>query len=303
MEIEKKISYAICSIPRTGSNMLCGILSEMGIGKPFEQLNGKFQVEFDMKKSLEKILFSEMKKGESANGIKGIKIMGVQLQRLAFRVNNAQKTAYSSDDIMDLLQIEKYIFLRRKNKLRQAISHYKANVNDDWHVNVGQKIERKRVKYNRFIIQKFLVDIPQKELDWLNFFNRRDIQPLEIYYEDLIENYHETLLKVVEFLGVKLPANFQFPSPTLEKQADETNEVFYNRFQNPKWYEPINFPIDLISYRGSFFFKYFYRVIKQNRSLISELKPVCQFLIREKPSNLLFYLVHFNLFIDLIICL
>lgn len=79
MEIKKKISYAICSIPRTGSYMLCGILIEMGIGKPFENLRLKFQVKFDMKKSLRKILLSEMKKGESANGIKGIKIMRLHL--------------------------------------------------------------------------------------------------------------------------------------------------------------------------------------------------------------------------------
>jgi LPS sulfotransferase NodH len=253
MEMGKKVSYAICSIPRTGSNMLCSILTEMGIGKPFEQLNGKFQVKFDMNKSLREILLSEMKKGESANGIKGIKIMGVQLQRLAFRVNNAQKTAYTPDDIMDLLQIEKYIFLRRKNKLRQAISQYKAKVNNQWRVNIGQKVERKRVKYNRFSIQKCLVEIPQKELEWLNFFNRRDIQPLEIYYEDLVENYQETLTKVVEYLCVKLPDDFQFPPPTLEKQADETSEVFYRRFQNPKWYEPLNFLLDSIKHRVQFF--------------------------------------------------
>ena len=147
---------------------------------------------------------------------------------------------------MDLLQIEKYIFLRRKNILRQAISLYKAHENNIWMIKVGQSLKVKNIAYNGIKIKKYLHVIQQKELAWLNFFNRRDIQPLEIYYEDLVENYHETLMKVVEYLGVKLPDNFQFPPPTLEKQADETSEVFYHRFQNPKWHE--NLSIFLLIY-------------------------------------------------------
>ena len=266
MKIEKKFSFAICTNQRTGSTLLCQILSEIGIGNAGEYFSRRFEAEFDMKDVIDEILFSVMKKGESENGIKGIKIMIGQLQHLVFLVNKAKKTAYTPDDIMALCQIDKYIFLRRKNKLRQAISHYKAHESNNWLVKVDRSVKVKNIAYNGIKIKRLLHLIQQKELEWVIFFDRNNIQPLEIYYEDLIEQYHETLTEINTFLGVKLPEDFQFPTPPLQKQANDESEVFYHRFQNPTWYDSVSI--------------FFYKVIISNKLLYIILRPIYRFFIK-----------------------
>jgi LPS sulfotransferase NodH len=98
-------------------------------------------------------------------------------------------------EILDVLFEQPiYIFLRRRNRVKQAISFAKAYQTDTFlvaeksgdHQNSILFYDRRLISY---YLKKFILD----ELKWVRFFQIFDIKPYELWCEDVKENYPETM--------------------------------------------------------------------------------------------------------------
>jgi len=67
--------------------------------------------------------------------------------------------------------------------------------------------------------------VGDREQFWVNFFHENSIQPIEIDYENLIENYREIVPKILDFIGISYPKTLQITQNKLKKQSD-----FYTEF-------------------------------------------------------------------------
>lgn len=206
------MEYIICTSQRTGSTLLANTLKAMNVGQPDEFFNTLFSPELTVLPLHDYI--SKIKQTQSSNGIFGIKIHYCQIEQFKLQ-----------SEIIKLFPDAKYIWLYRRNKIRQAISLWKAMCNNCWN---SKTVSKKIVNYNRGAINDIIIKLTKEIEHWENFFSNYKITPFEIVYENLDNNYYKTVSDVLDFLNVK----GDIPPPVLEKQSDNITEFWVSRFMN-----------------------------------------------------------------------
>ena len=211
--------YVICSSPRSGSTLLAETLLRMGIGKPEEYFNRAIHTgcvietrkNFMQPTSL--VYIQNIKYENTVNGIFGLKTHYSQLARFPEILGN----------FTHIFSNAKYISVTRRNILRQAISTTRATQTDGWAAQLNQ---HKRPRFNFFgIIKHTILNANEIEL-WERFYDAHGITPLRILYEDLDEDYENTIRKVIVFLGV----NGDIPPRPIKKQADAITEAWVEHY-------------------------------------------------------------------------
>src|SRR5262249_20823009 len=124
-------SYFICTLPRSGSWLLSESLEKTGVaGRPREYFEPKLYEDnpaVDPIESLDKII----RKGMTRNGVFAAKLHWYQFE-FATRV-----VARESDMPVPLLIDRRfpglcYVWLTRRDKIRQAVSYYRASKTGVW---------------------------------------------------------------------------------------------------------------------------------------------------------------------------
>ena len=129
-----------------------------------------------------------------------------------------------------------YVWLRRKNKVAQGISHYKATQTEIWS-SEAKSDDRvaldQRLTFDFPKIHQHVQQITEHDQCWAQFFKTHQIAPLMLVYEDFIQNPELTLKNLFQFL--ELPSeNLDFSLPNREKQSDGRSkewEQTYRRIQ------------------------------------------------------------------------
>lgn len=206
------MEYIICASQRTGSTLVANTLKSMCIGKPDEFFNIWFSSDLETLPLNEYI--SKIKDTQTCNGIFGLKVHYCQIEQ------------YNLHELPSYFPNAKYIWLYRRNKLRQAISLWKAMCTQCWH---STEINKKPPQYNYSQICNLVVKMTREIECWENFFASHNIKPLEVVYENLDKNYKDTVYKILDFLGVEEKL---IPPPLLEKQSDKITEFWVKKFMN-----------------------------------------------------------------------
>jgi LPS sulfotransferase NodH len=55
-------------------------------------------------------------------------------------------------------------------------------------------------------------------------FHENQIDPLVLFYEDVVASNRDAARRILEFLGVPFPPDFEIAPPTVEKQGTELSE-------------------------------------------------------------------------------
>lgn len=101
---------------------------------------------------------------------------------------------------------EKFIFLTRRDKLRQAISYYIAESTGIFHADQqgwAQDFDIDAPQLSPARVLRHLADILEEERSWTDFFRRSGKPFLHVEYEDLVSDYTETCSRIIGFLGVE----------------------------------------------------------------------------------------------------
>jgi LPS sulfotransferase NodH len=126
----------------------------------------------------------------------------------------------------------RHVFMTRRNKVRLAVSWWRAVKTQEWHRLPGEP--RKLVDlgdaYSFDAIHHLFRECSMREAGIQEFFSEGKIVPLTIVYEDFIQEYEKTVRTVLEFLELD-PATIQIPSPSLAPTADDISEAWAQRFR------------------------------------------------------------------------
>jgi len=204
-----QIIFFLCFINRSGSSHLCDMLSNAGIGKPGEYFNPheltarcekwKLQARSEQE-YLDEVLSAQP-------GICGIKLEWSSYQQFMASCN------------LGTLDV-RYIFLRRRDKVRQAISWYRASRTDAW--SCFDRPVTTDVEYNFAEINWFLRRIHELELNWEEELAGTGYLPL--FYEDLGPRAIE---EIALFLGVSVKGT---PHSYFLVQRDDRTDEWGKRF-------------------------------------------------------------------------
>ncbi len=242
--ITPRTSYFICSGLRTGSTLLCQMLTQTGIaGAPTEYFNL-----FPLVKQTRYAYFSIQKESEALhkiitgsmtpNGVFGTKLIFAQLSELLEKIILEQRIPITSDAEMVASRFPnpRYIWLRRKNRVRQAISLYRAKESRVWwnfkegppplHEPVHAPLEEP--EFDFAAIEDCLRQNQYGESMWKSYFARNKINPLSLTYEDMTNDLTGTLNEVLAYIG--LPQVTHDVVPPMDRQADAKTDEWEKRF-------------------------------------------------------------------------
>ncbi|MFL5864826.1 MAG: Stf0 family sulfotransferase [Solirubrobacteraceae bacterium] len=256
---EIRRAYLVCATQRSGSTLLCELLKDTGVaGRPEEYfeatretgvpphprdfLDGLPRTGLGIRNNPEppeapdysavigvadygEHLRRTFARGTTPNGVFGAKLMFNQLEEL--RAQAGQLPEYAGLDVGALLERlfsgPRYVWVTRRDTVRQAISMWKALQTRRWRGSADEG-PRPSPEYRFEGVDHLVRSFTADDEGWRAFFAQHDITPLRLVYEDDLERDPDgTVRRVLEWIGVRPPGHWAAGEP-LPRQADSTSD-------------------------------------------------------------------------------
>ena len=219
-----QIRYCILSSQRSGSTLLARMLFETRqAGDPLEFFNLRLlrlaQVQTG-NQSLSPIEFMRLMelRRTSSNGVFGMKIHYEQMLR-TFQAN------VPNQKMIEFLRRQDHLFwMRRRDRLRQAVSHAVATQTNSWSSEEPKKASTRSVSCLDCINSLQIISF--QDFGWEQILKTTKLQARVVWYEDLISDYEETCRLVLRDLKLE-SAVPMIPPPPIQRQSGTVNERLY----------------------------------------------------------------------------
>ena len=167
-----------------------------------------------------------LRKGTTANGVLGTKIMWAYFRdfvRLARRTS-APDVRPCEVPASVLPNLRQFIWMRRRDTTRQAVSLWKALQTQQWRRDSDEDVDGQGLRFSYAAVDHLKLRIDEHNAAWRGFFEECDVEPMEVVYEEFVEDYAGTVLWLLEGIGVSIPERFAVTEPEMRRQADELSE-------------------------------------------------------------------------------
>ncbi len=263
------ISYLVCATQRSGSTLLCELLKGTEVaGVPdefFEALRTtglrrqprqyfEDPAVADLAERLAPIDTGRpeqpgefegwfryaLQRGTSRNGVFGSKMMWNYFDDFRARVAELPEMgalAFNEalDQIFPRLRI---IFVRRRDKVSQAVSLWKALQTQQWRTesesDLKQTVDgnghRSSVGYDYRAIKHLVDELHRWDARWEDWFHATGREPIRVIYEEFTNSRAVTVGRVLDELGIDPPEpDGQGP---MKRQADDLSRDWVSRFRS-----------------------------------------------------------------------
>lgn len=243
-----KLSYTIWFSQRTGSTLLCRALQSTGIaGKPSEWLNCYTPPNFNLLDKYQLDNYAELQQkiwqlGSTSNGIFATK-MGAYEPYFSKIIDTLRQFPGCNAESNNRVEIWenafpncKHIYMTRRNKVRLAVSWWKAIQSEEWHRETGKLPLANDLtdKYSYEAISHLFAECSMREAAIQEFLAEGSIMPLTIVYEDFILSYEKTIRNILDYLKLSDAKSVVIASPPLQKLADDVSEEWVQRFRKER---------------------------------------------------------------------
>jgi LPS sulfotransferase NodH len=221
--------YLICCTMRSGSTLMCQLLEVVGAGKPGEYFNGRYMMQFGMPErgcgnGNKRKYVDGLIEQYSVNGVFGMKVLFGSVAK--------EVSSLTLEDIYP--ERPRYIFLDREDRVMQAISAAKLAQTGVWIDGQVEAGTGKAPVYDRGLISYYVGQLKREVTAWERYFERMQIEPCRVTYEELCADQAGTMRRVLEFLGVSVPEEWTCPETTMRKQADQVSAEWEARYEAGK---------------------------------------------------------------------
>jgi LPS sulfotransferase NodH len=239
-------NYLVCATHRSGSNLVCQALWHTELcGRPQEffsptraaHIAAEHALGTDPASDYPGYLRELIATRRTENGVFGGKIMWAHMKHFRSGTLGAQPESTSDAELLrqhfgeDL----RCIWARREDKLRQAISMWKAKQTNIYNSIQTSANERPapdhQPEFNFEEIAKILTRFEKEERAWEDFFETNGFAHRAVTYETFVGRYQDETRALVEFLGIDVPEDFAVAPTTYTRLADSTNDDWYCRYQ------------------------------------------------------------------------
>jgi LPS sulfotransferase NodH len=260
------VSYLVCATQRSGSTLLCELLRATDVaGVPdeyFERLRhtglARQPRQYFEEPSVEHIAqrlpltlpgrseepgeFEHwfryvLQRGTTLNGVFGAKMMWNYLDD--FKVRMAELPGLGNLTFNERLDAVfpglKIVFMRRRDKVAQAVSLWKAIQTQQWRTESESDTEpldvdqEPGVEYDYEAIEYLLNQLHHWDSRWEEWFHATGREPIRVFYDEFTVSRAATIGRLLDALGIDPPApEGQKP---MQRQADDRSRDWVARFR------------------------------------------------------------------------
>lgn len=260
------ISYLVCATQRSGSTLLCELLRATDVaGVPdeyFERLRKtglprqprQYFEDPSVEDIAERLAPSVpgrperpgefeawfryvLQRGTSPNGVFGAKMMWNYLED--FKARMAELPGLEDLSFNERLGAVfprlKIIFMRRRDKVAQAVSLWKAIQTQRWRTDSESDLEDDDIaqapnsEYDYVAIEYLLNELHRWDARWEDWFHATGREPIRIFYDEFTVSRAATIGRVLDALGIDPPAP-EGKGP-MQRQADDLSKDWVVRFR------------------------------------------------------------------------
>jgi trehalose 2-sulfotransferase len=255
-------SYLVCATPRSGSTLLCEALAETGVaGRPYEFFEAVPATRMprrprDYLEGLddpdaqalvadappyEPPPYSDLRGvrryvdhlerarrlGTTPNGVFGAKIMWGHLGPLAAQTAEDHGALELRDLLRELFDDPRYVWVRRDDTVRQAVSLWRAMQTQSWRAeNVPLGDAGPEPRYS-FPALRHPVDLlTAHDAAWERFFGASADGVLPLVYEDIAADLGGAVARTLDHIGVRAPTGVLDRLAPIRRQADERSDAW-----------------------------------------------------------------------------
>lgn len=231
-----RATYIICSTPRSGSGLLCrGLVAAGAGGVPAEYFNprqrGSLTARWRCGPTAADYAAALRRFRTDDAGTFGLKLHWDQLERLRDEAPEGDRDPAAV--LEALFPGARYVHIMRLDLTGQAVSLWRAKLSGVWAERKGEP--RREVRPPRYSLRGILEcrrEIAEQEAEWLRFFRRSGITPVEVVYEQLAAAYGAESARVLEAIGVD--AHAIDAEPDGHRQADDASAALAARFERDR---------------------------------------------------------------------
>ncbi len=210
-------SYLVCATPRTGSYFLCDLLTATGVaGRPTEYLlPGYRKLRTQEWGSKDYVEYHEhtLAADTTPNGVFGTKVHGAQMLLFLRLATGKPWLCYEDRHAV----VEKwfpnptYVWIRRRDRVAQSVSWVRARQSHVWwdsDVDPAPPLaapDPDSVRFDFEWIDRAIESLTRWDAEWRTFFDAAGVEPLTIWYEDLLEDSRGCVDQVLAALRVEPP--------------------------------------------------------------------------------------------------
>ena len=219
----------LCGTPRTGSTLLCSLLTSTGVlGHPesyFREADERAWAERlgvsvvgDRARSYSRFAQAVRAEATTDNGVFAARIMWGSVGRI---MEGLGKAPHESD----VAGLERtfgplaFVLLRREDAIAQAVSWSRAEQTGFWQQ--GDTVTRPP-RQDLQQMTDLVETIREDNAAWRDWFHRQDLEPHEVTYEGLVSDPRGTVHGIAARLRVSVADSWEPRSPH-RRQADQTN--------------------------------------------------------------------------------
>lgn len=238
-------SYLVCATPRTGSTLLCGLLTSTGVaGRPEScfrrQDRQSYAIQWGIARSAAgefsyaDYLRAALAAGRTGNGIFAARIMWETLEEIIgeLRMLNADLPDEAGGLLEHAFGYVRFVYLRREDAVAQAVSLVRAEQTNVWHdpVQSTRAEPDQEAQYDLDLIHRRVQEIDQHNAAWQRWFSALGIGPYQVTYEELAADPVGITHRILDFLGLEMPVGREM-AVQYRRLADEVSREWIARYR------------------------------------------------------------------------
>jgi trehalose 2-sulfotransferase len=230
-------SYLLCGTPRTGSTLLCGLLTSTGVaGRPESYFREPDEhawarrlgvpVAGDGSFDYRSFVSAARRAGSTPNGVFASRVMWGTMQRLVGGIGGPPGRR-DLEVLVDAFGPLRLVHVRREDVVGQAVSWVRAEQTGYWQDGDRPSAQP---RFDPGHIDELVRTIRDHNAAWSSWFAEQGVEPHPVTYEEVVGDPRLAVRGILDHLGLELSADWR-PAPRQRRQADEVNADWVRRYR------------------------------------------------------------------------
>ncbi len=234
------LTYWLCTTPRSGSSALGDALAHTGVaGRPTEYFNRRFWPELFGRfgidtgdRAVPDYLETLVRETATPNGVFGVKVMlDSDMEPFFEGLRRTNRALSDAELVRTVFPDLRFVYLTRRNKVRQAVSFRRAQQTGVWERYSGEAATTSpQLEFDFAALERSVHDLTLREARWQDLFDALGVSPYTVVYEDYVRAPEAAAREILDFLGLEPPPGWSLPELPMERLADEISDAWVDRY-------------------------------------------------------------------------